>query len=605
MQQAVRSQAEALLEAGLRLSRRVPLARVTTAVIATEAGLPSIRFFDAYPDLSSYLIDLYQRHFLLPVRQRLEQILSGAPPGLERTRAATQAYLDFCLKQRGLRRWTIDARQWPEFDAAYNRASQGIQTLAEGELQGLGFRNPAGAARLFAAMVYEIALVEVEEGHEHYALRQCLWRLLGFRDRPLLQFAPREAVREPPAPTTTATPRQRLLRAGEALLRDHGGQPEALKLEALLARADVDRDGFAAAFGDLQAFELALIQSWTEQFMATCLAASQGLPPGTERLHAFLTAAWDCNLHEQRGQRMLMKALLRTDPELRARILTRVQGFPRIVAMEFQALGLASPQALARLFVAASTELVEAEETAAVPLPRLRETFWQWFDPLTAGARPAPQRSRELRARPEVAQTSFLTMQIGEVPGTGRHRRRSAEARAALRQRLLEAGDRLLLTGARLEAFSANRLALLAGVEAEDFSDCYGGWDDYLAALFGFLLDEVRDITVEATAHMNPGIPRMWRGIEAYLDARLDRPVIHELSRRLQGHAEALRLSRGRSAAFVRIFATEFRSAGWQDAEACGHLMTALVSETVQAEYEAGRRLPEYRNTLRNFLERG
>ncbi len=603
MQQAVRSQADALLGAGLRLSRRVPLARVTAAVIATEAGLPSIRFFDDYPDLSSYLIDLYQRHFLLPARRQLEQVLSGLPPGLERTRAATQAYLDFCLKQRGLRRWTIDARQWPDFDAAYNRASQGIQSIADGELQHLGFRNPAGAARLFAAMVYEIALVEVEDGHEHYVLRQCLWRLLGFRDRPLLRFAPREAMREPVAPTTTATPRQRLLRAGEALLRDHGGEPEALQLETLLARADVDRDSFAAAFGDLRSFELALIQSWTEMLMTNCLGASQGLPPGTERLHAFLAAAWDCNLHEQRGQRLLMKSLLRTDTELRARILARVKSFTRIVAMEFQALAVGSAQAMARLFIAASTELVEAEENAGTPLPRLRETFWQWFDPLTAGARPAAHRSRGLRARPQAAQTSFLTMQIGAVPGAGRHRR-SAEARATLRQRLLEAGDRLLLTGARLEAFSATRLALLAGVEADDFSDCYQDWDDYLAALFGFLLNEVRDIAVEATAHMSPGIPRMWRGVEAYLDARLDRPVIHELSRRLQGNAEALRLSRGRSAAFVRIFATEFRSAGWEDAEACGHLMTALVSETVQAEYESGRRLPEYRSTLRDYLER-
>ncbi|HXG27960.1 MAG TPA: hypothetical protein VNJ47_03820 [Nevskiales bacterium] len=600
MQQAVSSQAEALLAAGLRLSRRLPLARLTPAVVATEAGLPSIRFFDAYPDLTAYLVDLYERHFLLPVRQRLQDILSQSPAGPERTRAATAAYLDYCLTQRGLRRWTIEARQWPDFDAAYNRASQGIQVLAEGELRPLGFRNPAGAARLFAAMVYEIALVEVEDGREHAALRQCLWRMLTFRSRPVLRFAPRPCTEAAPPTTVTATPRQRLLRAGEELLRDHGGKLESLTLDSLLAHADVDREAFNGAFGDLQSFELALVQSWTEQFMTLCLAASQGLPPGAERLHAFLTAAWDCNLHAQRGLRLLMKALLRTDPELRARILLRVQNFTRIVALEFQAVGLPSPQALARLFVAASTELVEAEETAAVPLPRLRETFWQWFDPLMAGARPRGARGRMLRADAAAAQTSFLTMQIGEVPG---RRRRSAADRAALRQRLVEAGDRLLLSGARLDTLTPNRLALLAGIEPEDFGACYAHEHDYLADLFGFLLDEVRDITVEATAHMDPGIPRMWRGIEVYLDARLDRPTIHELSRRLQGNPAAVRLSRGRNAAFVRIIATEFRSAGWPDPDENGHLMTALVSETVQAEYEAGRRLPEYRITLRNFLE--
>ena len=58
MQQAMTSHASALVEAGLRLSRRVPLSRVTTAVIATEAGLPSLRFFDAYPDLTGTRVEV-------------------------------------------------------------------------------------------------------------------------------------------------------------------------------------------------------------------------------------------------------------------------------------------------------------------------------------------------------------------------------------------------------------------------------------------------------------------------------------------------------------------------------------------------------------------
>jgi hypothetical protein len=604
MQQAVRSHADALLEAGLRLSRRTPLARLTTAVVATEAGLPSLRFFDAYPGLLEYLVDLYQRHFLLPVRQQVLEILARLPPGLERTRTATQAYLDYCLKHRGLRRWTIEARIWPAFNDAYNNASQGFQLLAEDELRSMGFSDTAGAARLFAALVYEIASVEVHDGHENPGLRQSLWRLLAFSDRPVLRFAPRAAVDDPLPRTVTATPHQRLLRAGEQLLRDKG-RPDALQIEPLLARANVDREGFNASFGDLEVFQLALIQSWTEQFMARCLSATQGLPPGTERLHAFMAAAWDYNLNEQRGLRLLMKAMLRTDAELSARIVSRVQSYTRMVAAEFQALDVPSPQAMARLFIAASTELVESEELANAALPQLRETFWQLFDPLTAGVRASTRRGRRLRVTDEAVQTSFLSMQLGGVPAGGRRPRRSPETMAALRQRLVEAGDRLLLSGAPLDTLTPNRLALVAGVEDAEFEAVYPDFRAYLTDLMTFLLDGVRDIALEVTARMGPGIPRIWQGIEVYLDGRLDRPAIHELARGLQGYAAAVRLSRARSRAFARIFTAEFSVVGRADAEENGHLLVALVNETVQAEYEAGRRLPEYRATLHAFLARG
>ncbi len=604
MQHAIKSHADALLEAGLRLSRRIPLSRATTAVIATEAGLPSVRFFDAYPDLNGYLIDLYQQHFLQPVQRQIQDTLMRMPPGIERTRAATQIYLDFCLKQRGLRRWTIEARSSPEFDVAYIRATQGFQTLARTELQPLGFTDIGGAARLFAAMVYDISAVEMQDGQEHAGMRQCLWRLLGYTDRPVLSFPARPSVLALPQ-ATTATPRQRLLRAGEQLLKDKKGDPAALQLEPLLVQADVDRDSFDTSFGDLKTFQVALMQTWTEQFMAGCLAASQGLPPGTERLHAFMTAGWDGNLNQHRGYRLLMKALVTTDAEVRARILTRVHSFTRIVAMEYQALDVSSPQGMAHLFIAASTELVEAEEAACTALPRLRETFWQMFDPFTAGVRAHSRRNRRLPTPVEAGQSSFLTIHYGDTPAPRRRRRLSAAAATALRLRLVEAGNRLLCSGASVIELTSDRLTLLAGVESEEFTACYPDFSAYLTELLTFLLDEARDFTVEATAHQSPGIARMWRGVEAFLDARLDRPAIHELSRLLQGYVAAARLSRSRSSGFVRIFATEFQSAGWPDEQESAQLMVALVSETVQAEYEAGRRLPEYRATLHAFLTRG
>lgn len=604
MQHAIKPHAEALLEAGLRLCQRVPLSRITTAVIATEARLPSIRFREAYADLNQYLIDLYQLHFLQPVRQTLERMLSQLPPGLARTQALTQFYLDFCLKHAGLRRWTIDARINPHFDAVYNQASAGFQVLARLELQFLGFKDSASAARLFAAIVYEIALVEVHDGRENPGLRQCLWQLLGAADRPVLNFPPRPGLPELTEPALTATARQRLLRAGEQLLRDRAGDIHALKLDLLLTRANVDQSGFEANFGDLDNFQLALVQSWTEHYMSVCLAATQGLPPGTERLHAFLTAAWNHNLNQQRGVRLLMKAMLRTDSEMRTRILGRIENYTRMVALEFQVLGLSSCYAMARLFIAASTELVEAEEEANSTLPLLREAFWQFFDPLTSGVQAGTRKGRRLNAPPIAAQTSFLTMQIGDVGTTKPRKRRAQASRDELRRRLVDAGDRLLLSGIPISALTPKRLSLMAGVELDEVSACYPDFKDYLTDLFTFLLDEVRDITVEATATQKPGIERMWRGIEVFLDARLDRPAIHELSRRLQGYAPAAKLSRSRNHGFVRIFSIEFASAGWPDAQECGHLTTALVSETVQAEHEVGRRLPEYRSTLRSFLTR-
>jgi TetR/AcrR family transcriptional repressor of nem operon len=600
MQQMIKSHADALIEAGLRLSRRVPLSRVTTAVIATEAGLPSLRFFDAYPDLTHYLIDLYQQHFLLPVQQQIGGVLARVPAGKERLRAIAQGYLDFCLKNRGLRRWGIEARALSEFETLYNRSSQAFQLMANNELKPLGFSDNLAAARFCSAMIYEVSLVETQEGHEHAGLRQCLWRLLEFSERPILNFATR-----PPTPASPAvaleTPRLRLLRAGEVLLKQRRGDLSTLELDILLAQADADRASFDACFGDISTFHVALIQLWAEGFMTRCLAASQGLPPGTERLHAFMAASWD-HQHESRDYRLLMKSLLATNSEVRSRIRARIQSYTRMVAQEYQALGVASPQAMARLFIACSNELVEAEEAGNVVLPRLRETFWQMFDPLTAGTR--ARRGRRKLEPMEAGQSSFLSLPIGEVPARPRRKRLSREVLMALRQRLLEAGDRLLLSGDAVIDISPNRLALLAGVEPEELTACYPDFNVYLIELLTFLLDEARDLAVEATAHMPTGLARVRRGIEVYLDARLDRPAIHELSRLLQGYPAAAKLSRGRSRGFAHVILIELRALGWKDPQENAHLIVALTSETVQAECEAGRRLPEYRSTLHAFLSR-
>lgn len=603
MQQEIASVSGALLDAGARLARRTSLSRITTAVIATEAGLPSIRFFDAYPDLETFLIDLYHYEFLRPVRAAVEAVIARMPAGIERTQAASQVYLNFCLKGRGLRQWTIEARAQPAFDAAYQRASLGFQALIRNEIKTLGFVDVEGAARLYAAMIYEVTAVEMHDGHENTALRRCLWRLLNFRDRPVLHFPARAIVSPFPLAATTATARQRLLRAGEQLLKNTG-DPAALTLEALLAQAHVERDSFDTGFGDLNTFKVALIQSWAEQYMAHCLAAVQGLPPGTERLHAFLMAAWDA-LIAQRGNRLLMKALLLTDREVRERIASRIQSFTRITALEYQALGVPSAQAVARLQIAASAELGEREEAANAPLPRLRETFWQIFDPLTTGTRAASGKSVRQRVSADTAQTTFLTLQVGDVRGGKPRKRPNARTRAELCRRVVEAGDHLLLSGEPVEQLTHGRLALLAGVEVADAERCYPEFNAYLTDLMMFLLDEARDIAVEATANMEYGVTRLWHGIQAYLDARLDRRATHELSRLLRGYAPAAQASRSRSGGFSLVISTEFRAIGWPDPVEHGHLLTALTSETVQAEHETGRRLPEYRGIIHDFLKRG
>lgn len=601
MQQAMTSHSAALLEAGLRLSRRAPLSRISTAVIATEAGLPSARFFDAYPDLAHFLIDLYRAHFLQPVRALIEAGQARLPPGVERTRAVTTTYLDYSLGHQGLRRWAIEGRSLGDFDAAYASDSRGLQLLARVELQPLGFRDPAAAARLYAAMLYELTTVELADGREHPALRNSLWRLLEPEQRPALEFRLRD-VRSEAAPAKTETLRQRLLRAGEELLRSRAGDVSVLRLEDLLQRADCDAPAFEAVFGDLPQFRIALVQFWTEYYMACCVAAAQGLPPGAERIHAFMITAWNCNLNEQRGNRLLMKALLATDEELRARIQARVHSFTRMVAVEFEALGAASPMAMARLFIAASAELVEAEEAEGTAQPALRKAFWQWFDPLLSAWRPVTRRKRRHAEDDTAAQVSFLSMQLG----TSRkpRRRLTAPVAAALRQRLVEAGDRLLLSGDGVAELTPERLALLSGVEPNEVEICYPDFNVYLTELLASLLDQARDIAVEATSHHPAGVARLWRGIEVYLDARLDRAAIHELSQQLQGYPAAARLSRGRSNAFVQVIATELRSLGRPDPQETAHLIIALTSETVQAEYEAHRRLPEYRATLQAFLTR-
>jgi AcrR family transcriptional regulator len=165
-----------LLDAGLALAESGSLASTSVNDIIDAAGVSKGAFYVHFKDRASYLAALHGR-FYDAVNDRVQAAMADHPPGAERLRRGTEAYLDACLNARGVRAMLLDVRSEPAIAARIRDNVAAFTRQATADFKALRSSDPAATAKLFVAMVHEVAMTELERAGEDRPLRRALWRV--------------------------------------------------------------------------------------------------------------------------------------------------------------------------------------------------------------------------------------------------------------------------------------------------------------------------------------------------------------------------------------------------------------------------------------------
>lgn len=169
---------QALLHTGLGLADTVDLATLSVDKIVEQAGVAKGTFYVHFKDRADYLVALHRR-FHDELRMMILARVGHLPPGADRLREGTIAYLDACLRSRGVKAMLAQARGLPEIGRAVADANDRFARGIEADLAAIGATHAREAAQLFVAMAADVALRELDAGGALPALRAALLAYLG------------------------------------------------------------------------------------------------------------------------------------------------------------------------------------------------------------------------------------------------------------------------------------------------------------------------------------------------------------------------------------------------------------------------------------------
>ncbi|WP_167097000.1 TetR/AcrR family transcriptional regulator [Mycobacterium sp. DL592] len=167
-----------LIDAGLRLAERTGLTGLSVNLVVDEAGVSKGSFFHHFGDRASYLLALH-REFHDRIAEQVAEVSSGLPPGRERLLAGSLTYLDYCLKQRGIRALLLEARAEPAVAQEISRRNATFATVCAEDFETVGRRQPLQCANLWVAMTAEAALIELQDHSQSPGVRAALEEFLG------------------------------------------------------------------------------------------------------------------------------------------------------------------------------------------------------------------------------------------------------------------------------------------------------------------------------------------------------------------------------------------------------------------------------------------
>ena len=176
-QQRAAATRQQLIAAGLSLAERTGLADMSVNLIVAEAGVAKGTFFHHFGDRSEYLLALHTE-FHDRVFEEIEQTIAGMAPGRGRLLAAANAYLDECLRHRGVRALLLEARVDPRIIGAIASRNELVIQLSSPDFAAMGWAHPEPSAAMWNSAVVEAALLELDAGGHRPEIRAALAQFL-------------------------------------------------------------------------------------------------------------------------------------------------------------------------------------------------------------------------------------------------------------------------------------------------------------------------------------------------------------------------------------------------------------------------------------------
>ncbi|NGY06666.1 hypothetical protein [Solimonas terrae] len=159
------------------IATQIPHDDLSISRVCEVAGIPASDFKTTFGDIPTYL-EAVQQDFLQNVRARIINVTNGATPGLLRIKLGSESYLAYCAENAGVRDWLVAARAQPRVLRGLQQQNQSFTLVLGAELRALGRYQPDAAARLYIAMLNEVASSEQRSRRRLPDLRDALWHFL-------------------------------------------------------------------------------------------------------------------------------------------------------------------------------------------------------------------------------------------------------------------------------------------------------------------------------------------------------------------------------------------------------------------------------------------
>lgn len=182
-------------------------------------------------------------------------------------------------------------------------------------------------------------------------------------------------------------------------------------------------------------------------------------------------------------------------------------------------------------------------------------------------------------------------MQAAPVTAPGRR------TRAALLDAGMDVANKHGLAG-----LSVNLVVAEAGVAKGTFYVHFPDRQAFIDSLHERFHRRVDSVVAEATTGMAPGAETIATAAEGYLNMCLANHAVKALALEARAEGSMSAAIARRHDRFASAAIPSFKAMGWPDPSAAAQLVAAMTSEIAIREFDARRRLPASRRTLRRFL---
>lgn len=165
--------------------------------------------------------------------------------------------------------------------------------------------------------------------------------------------------------------REALLDAGVLVAERQG--LSGLSVNHVVAEAGVAKGTFYVHFDDRAAFVDALHQRFHARVQAAVVVATEGSPPGADRIVRGVEAYLDTCLEDRAVKALALEA--RSDPSLDASMSARHERFAATAVPSFRAMGWPDATAASHLLAAMTAEIAIRELDAGRRLPAARRSL--------------------------------------------------------------------------------------------------------------------------------------------------------------------------------------------------------------------------------------